>query len=82
MKIMAVTTQKNEGAFLLEEIAYHKIIWFTDILILSNDREDGSYDMLYQLSNSGEIIHLRNIMKSVDPAEFFRRRGFCPRLQP
>ena len=82
MKISAVTTQKNEGAFLLEWIAYYKIIGFTDIVILSNDCEDGSDEMLDHLSKSGEIIHLRNIVKSVDPAEFFRRRGFCPRLQP
>ena len=60
MKITAVTTQKNEGAFLLEWIAYHKIIGFTDIVILSNDCEDGIYEMLDHLSKSGEIIHLRN----------------------
>jgi hypothetical protein len=60
VKITAVTTQKNEGAFLLEWIAYHKIIGFTDIVILSNDCEDGSDEMLDHLSKSGEIIHLRN----------------------
>ena len=53
MKITAVTTQKNEGAFLLEWIAYHKIIGFTDIVILSNDCEDGSDEMLDHLSKSG-----------------------------
>jgi len=52
--------QKNEGAFLLEWIAYHKTIGFTDIVILSNDCEDGSDEMLDHLSKSGEIIHLRN----------------------
>jgi hypothetical protein len=60
VKITAVTTQKNEGAFLLEWIAYHKIIGFTDIVILSNDCEDGSDEMLDHLSKSGEIVHLRN----------------------
>ena len=60
MKITAVTTKKNEGAFLLEWIADHKIIGFTDIVILSNDCEDGSDEMLDHLSKSGEIIHLRN----------------------
>ena len=44
----------------MEWIAYHKIIWFTDIVILSNDCEDGSDEMLYHLLKSGEIIHLRN----------------------
>ena len=52
--------QKNEGAFEMEWIAYHKTIGFTDIVILSNDCEDGSGEMLDHLSKSGEIIHLRN----------------------
>jgi hypothetical protein len=60
VKITAVTTQKNEGGFLLEWIAYHKIIGFTDIVILSNDCEDGSDEMLDHLSKAGEIFHLRN----------------------
>ena len=60
MKITAVTTQKNEGAFLLEWIAYHKLIGFTDIVILSNDCEDGSDIMLDHLSKSGEITHVHN----------------------
>lgn len=60
MKITAVTTQKNEGAFLLEWIAYHKLIGFTDIVILSNDCEDGSDVMLDHLSKSGEITHVHN----------------------
>jgi len=34
------------------------------------------------LFQGDNVTHLRNIVKSVDPAEFFRRRGFCPRLQP
>lgn len=34
---------------------------------------------LFQVDN---VTHLRSIVKSVDPAEFFRRRGFCPRLRP
>ena len=60
MKITAVTTPKNEGAFLLEWIAYHKLIGFTDIVILSNDCEDGSAIMLDHLSKPGEITHVRN----------------------
>ena len=60
MKITAVTTQKNEGGFLLKWIAYLKIIGLTDIVILSNDCEDGSDEMLDHLSKAGEIIHLRN----------------------
>ncbi|MEK9704941.1 MAG: glycosyltransferase family 2 protein, partial [Paracoccaceae bacterium] len=60
VKITAVTTQKNEGAFLLEWIAYYKILGFAELVILSNDGEDGSDEMLDHLSKSGAIIHLRN----------------------
>ena len=58
--ITAVTRQKNEAAFLLEWIAHHKIIGFSDIVILSNDCEYGSDEMLDNLSKAGEIIHLCN----------------------
>ena len=46
MKITAVIKQKNEGAFLLEWIAYHKVIGFSNIVVLSNDCEDGSDEFL------------------------------------
>jgi hypothetical protein len=80
VKITAVTTQKNEGAFLLEWIAYYKILGFADLVILSNDGEDGSDEMLDHLSKSVAIIHLRNIVKSVDPTEFFQATRFLPAI--
>ena len=64
----------------MEWIAYYKILGFADIVILSNDGEDGSYEMLDHLSKSGEIIHLRNIVKSVDPTEFFQATRFLPAI--
>ena len=75
---MKITTPQctKVGAFLLEWIAYHKLIGLYDIVILSNDREDGSNNMLDHLTNSDEITHLRNIIKSVDPAEFVQATGF------
>ena len=60
MKITAVTTQKNDGANPLDSMTLHQSIGFIDILILSNDCEDGSDEMLDHLSKAGEIIHLRN----------------------
>ena len=64
----------------MEWIAYYKILGFADIVILSNDGEDGSDEMLDHLSKSGEIIHLRNIVKSVDPTEFFQATRFLPAI--
>lgn len=51
------SAQRNEGPFLLEWIAYHKIVGFTDIQIWSNDCTDGSDVLLDQLAEHGEIVH-------------------------
>jgi hypothetical protein len=54
------SAQKNEGPFLLEWIAYHKVVGFTDIIIFSNDCDDGSDELLDALSDAGEIQHYRH----------------------
>lgn len=51
------SAQKNEAPFLLEWIAYHKAIGFTDIILFSNDCTDGSETLLDQLAAAGEIEH-------------------------
>lgn len=60
MRATLVLTVKNEGAFLLEWIAHHKGIGFSDILVLSNDCDDGTDAMLGRLAEIGEIAHLPN----------------------
>lgn len=37
MRTLAILTQRNEGAFLLEWLAHHRAIGFTDFLVFSND---------------------------------------------
>ena len=51
------SAQKNEAPFLLEWIAYHKAIGFTDIILYSNDCSDGSDTLLDKLAEAGEIAH-------------------------
>jgi hypothetical protein len=60
VRSLIVTTQKNEGAFLLEWLAHHKSIGFDDILVLSNDCSDGNDTMLDRLQDMGELTHVRN----------------------
>lgn len=60
MRITAVTCVKNEGAALLEWLAHHKGVGFTDFLIFSNDCDDGTEAMLDRLATLGEITHIRN----------------------
>ena len=53
------SAQKNEGPFILEWVAYHKVVGFTDIVIVSNDCDDGSGDLLDAMDAAGEVTHIR-----------------------
>jgi len=59
-RILAVLTVRNEGAFLLEWLAHHRAVGFTDFLVLSNDCQDGTDTMLDRLEHMGWLVHLRN----------------------
>lgn len=61
MRALAILTQRNEGAFLLEWLAHHRAVGFTDFLVFSNDCQDGSDLMLDRLAQMGEVTHLRNL---------------------
>lgn len=60
MRVLAILTVKNEGAFLLEWLAHHRATGFTDFLIFSNDCDDGTDVMLDRLQAMGWITHVRN----------------------
>lgn len=60
MRALIVTCMRNEVPFLLEWIAYHRAIGFTDFLIYSNDCDDGTDDLLDRLAELGVVIHERN----------------------
>lgn len=60
MRVLAVTSVKNEGAFLLEWLAHHRAIGFTDFLVFSNDCSDGTESMLDRLSELGWLTHVPN----------------------
>ncbi len=59
-RALIVTCMRDEGPFLLEWLAHHKAIGFTDFLIYSNDCEDGTDLMLDRLAEMGEITHIPN----------------------
>jgi len=60
MRALAVLTVRNEAAFLLEWLAHHQAVGFTDFLIFSNDCDDGTDTMLDRLQARGIVHHLRN----------------------
>jgi hypothetical protein len=57
---------KNEGPFILEWIAYHRVIGFDKIIIGSNDCEDGSDKFLDVLAMEGIISHRPNPVASTE----------------
>lgn len=61
-----VTTMKNEGPFILEWIAYHRVIGVDDFLIYTNDCTDGTDAMLQLLQQKGLVQHRENPFKETD----------------
>ncbi|MDD8022966.1 MAG: glycosyltransferase family 2 protein [Paracoccaceae bacterium] len=60
MRSLLILTVKNEAAFLLEWLAHHRAVGFTDFLVFSNDCDDGTDTMLDRLAELGWLTHLRN----------------------
>ena len=58
-----VTTMKNEGPFMLEWLAYHRAIGFTDFLIYTNDCDDGTNRIGMRLEELGLAKHIDNKIK-------------------
>ncbi|SLN17324.1 glycosyltransferase family 2 protein [Pseudooctadecabacter jejudonensis] len=60
MRITSVTPMKNEAPFLLEWVAYHRMIGVNDMLVFSNDCTDGTNLMLERLDEMGVLRHYPN----------------------
>lgn len=58
--ITAVTCVKNEGPFLVEWIAWHRMLGVTHFLIYSNDCTDGTDTLLDAFARQGWLTHLPN----------------------
>ncbi|MDF0599654.1 glycosyltransferase family 2 protein [Psychromarinibacter sp. C21-152] len=59
-RTVIVTCMKNEGPFLLEWLAYHRMIGVDDILVYSNDCDDGTDTLLDLLQARGLVQHREN----------------------
>lgn len=60
LKVLAVITVRNEGAYFLEWLAHHLASGITDFLVFSNDCDDGTDTMLDRLAELGHLTHIRN----------------------
>ena len=59
-RFLAILTVRNEASFLLEWLAHHRAVGFTDFLVFSNDCTDGTEKLLDRLEKLGHLTHLRN----------------------
>lgn len=59
-----VTTMKNEGPFILEWIAYHRAIGFTNFVVFTNDCDDGTDKIIMRLEELGLAHHVHNKLKA------------------
>lgn len=59
-RFLAILTVRNEGAFLIDWLAHHRQTGFTDVLVFSNDCEDGTDRMLDRLQALGWLTHVPN----------------------
>lgn len=57
MRILAATIVRNEGPYLLEWIAWHRLLGVTDFLFHSNDCDDGTDRLLDVLAGHGIVQH-------------------------
>lgn len=61
-QVTAVSMMKDEGPFVIEWVAHHLAIGFTDLVIYTNDCSDGTDDMLIRLEELGLAHHRRNVI--------------------
>lgn len=67
-RVTAVSMMKDEGPFVLEWVAHHLAVGFTDLLVYTNDCSDGTDDMLFRLEELGLAHHrLNDIPEGIRP---------------
>ena len=59
-QVTAVSMMKDEGPFLIEWVAHHIAVGFTDLIVFTNDCSDGTDKMLIRLEQLGLCHHRRN----------------------
>ena len=61
-QVTAVSMMKDEGPFVIEWVAHHLAVGFTDLVVYTNDCSDGTDDMLIRLDELGLAHHRRNVI--------------------
>jgi SAM-dependent methyltransferase len=53
-----ICTMRDEAPFILEWVAFHRVIGFENIVVFSNDCSDGTDDILSALDQAGFLTHV------------------------
>lgn len=70
------SAMKNEAPFLLEWVAYHKLIGFDEIVVCSNPSNDGMEEILAALDQAGEIRHLQTVVGKGESPQIIASKHF------
>lgn len=62
-RFILVTTVKDEGPSIVEWVAHHRRIGFTDIIVYQNDSTDGTQKLLRTMAREGFITYFPNESK-------------------
>ncbi|SPJ24401.1 glycosyltransferase family 2 protein [Palleronia abyssalis] len=68
-RTVVVTCMKNEGPFILEWIAYHRMMGVDKFIVFTNDCTDGTTEMLDILAEKGIVEHYDNPFRTGRYAE-------------
>lgn len=69
MATVLFSTIRNEAPFLLEWIAYHRVIGFDKIVIMSNNCDDGSDVILESLASNTIVRHVPHLPQDGESAQ-------------
>ena len=61
-QVTAVSMMKDEGPYVVEWVAHHLAVGFSDLVVYTNDCSDGTDDMLIRLEELGLAHHRRNVI--------------------
>lgn len=81
-KVCVVACARNEGLYISEWIAYHRLIGVDKFFIFSNNNDDGSDELLSSYANAGIIVWYNNIIKRSDVSPQFKSYMYAFSLLP
>ncbi len=58
MRYLVICSMRDEGPFIVEWVAWYRMLGFTDIMVLTNDCTDHSPELLDALQDAGWIRHI------------------------